>query len=44
MWANNFLSIYVMLVSFFNALFFNDWMTAESDAKAAMFDVLTPFY
>jgi hypothetical protein len=44
MWAMNFLNIYVFFVSFFNALFFNDWMTAESDAKAVVYDILTPLY
>lgn len=33
-----------MLVSFFTALFFGDWMTAESDAKDMVYDVLTPYY
>jgi hypothetical protein len=44
MWAMNFLNIYVYLVSFFNALFFNDWMTAQSDAAAVVYDILTPLY
>ena len=35
---------YAILVSFFTALFFGDWMTAESDAKDMVYDVLTPYY
>jgi hypothetical protein len=44
MWAMDILNIYVCLVSFFNALFFNDWMMAQSDAAAVVYDILTPLY
>ena len=37
-------SIYVSLVSFFTALFFGDWMTAEQDAQDMVYDALNPYY
>ncbi len=35
---------YAIIVSFFTFLFFGDWMTAESDAKDMIYDVITPYY
>ena len=37
-------SIYTALVSFFTALFFGDWMTAQTDADAMCYNFLTPYY
>ncbi len=43
-WLSGLLNYYVTIVSFFTALFFGDWMTAETDASAVVYDFLTPFY
>jgi hypothetical protein len=33
-----------MLVSFFSALFLQDWMVAETEAALKVYDFLAPFY
>jgi len=43
-WISGLGNYYAILVSFFTALFFGDWMTAESDAKDLVYDILTPYY
>ena len=43
-WISGLGSLYTTLVSFFTALFFGDWMTAEMDAQAVVYDALTPYY
>ena len=43
-WISGIGNYYSILVSFFTALFFGDWMTAEETAKDMVYDVLTPYY
>jgi hypothetical protein len=43
-WAYGICSIYPSLVSLFTALFFGDWMTAETDAQTMCFDFFTAYY
>ena len=40
----SFCSIYVMLVTFFSALFFQTWITAYTDAWSNCYDFIDGYY
>ena len=43
-WGFGICNYYVTLLSFYMALFFQDWMLAETQATKMCYDFFTPFY